>query len=70
VAIGWGVVGDKRALACALLYPLRDLLGFVVWIGSYLGGDGFVWRGEKYRFTEGGRIVPAGRELDKVLLNS
>ncbi|MGE5111972.1 MAG: bacteriohopanetetrol glucosamine biosynthesis glycosyltransferase HpnI [Acidobacteriaceae bacterium] len=70
VAIGWGVVGDKRALAGALLYPLRDLLGFLVWIGSYLGGDGFVWRGEKYRFTQGGRIVPASRELDKVLLNS
>jgi hypothetical protein len=35
-----------------------------------MGGDGFVWRGEKYRFTQGGRIVPASRELDKVLLNS
>jgi ceramide glucosyltransferase len=68
VAIGWYVVGDTRALAGALIYPLRDLLGFAVWIASYLGGDGFTWRGETYRFTNGGKIVAATREMDEVLL--
>lgn len=68
VAIGWGVVGDRGALAGALVYPLRDFLGFVVWLASYFGGSDFTWRGEMYRFTDGGRIVPAAREMDEVLL--
>ncbi len=68
IAIGWGVIGDRRALMGALIYPVRDLLGFIVWLASYLGGSDFTWRGESYRFTEGGRIVPAAREMDEVLL--
>lgn len=67
VAIGWGVIGDRRALSGALIYPIRDLLGFIVWLASYLGGSDFTWRGETYRFTDGGRIVPATREMDEVL---
>ncbi len=67
VAIGWGVIGDRRALMDALVYPLRDLLGFVVWLASYLGGSDFSWRGETYRFTDGGRIVPAARVMDELL---
>ena len=67
IAIGWGVIGDRRALSGALIYPIRDLLGFVVWLASYLGGSDFTWRGEMYRFTDGGRIVPAAREMDEVL---
>ncbi len=61
IAVGWGVVGDDRAKSFAYLYPLRDLLGFVVWLTSYLGGSTFHWRGELYRFTPGGRIVAASR---------
>ena len=68
VAIGWGVIGDRRALHGALIYPLRDLLGSIVWLASYVGGSDFTWRGETYRFTDGGRIVPATREMDEVLL--
>jgi ceramide glucosyltransferase len=60
-AIGYGVVGDRRALAWSWLYPLRDLLGFIVWVGSYCGGSSFRWRGELYRFTPGGRIVSIAR---------
>ncbi len=67
VAIGWGVIGDRRALTGAFIYPLRDLLGSIVWLVSYLGGSAFSWRGEIYRFTEGGRIVPATRGMDNVL---
>ena len=56
-AIGYAVIGDRRALTLCWLYPLRDLLGFVVWLASYCGGSQFRWRGELYRFTPGGRIV-------------
>jgi ceramide glucosyltransferase len=61
IAIGYGVIGDHRALRQCWLYPLRDLLGFFVWIGSYCGGSAFHWRGELYRFTAGGRIVSVAR---------
>ena len=62
-AVGWKLIGDPRAISGALLYPIRDLLGFAVWTASYLGGDTFQWRGELYRFTPGGRIVAASRNL-------
>lgn len=64
LVVGWGVIGDRRARSRCLLYPLRDLLGFIVWMTSYLGGSSFYWRGEVYRFTLGGRIVPERRKLE------
>jgi len=64
VAIGYGVIGDRRALRLCWLYPLRDLLGFVVWVASYCGGSSFRWRGELYRFTAGGRIVSVARQSE------
>jgi ceramide glucosyltransferase len=62
-AIGYGVIGDRRALALAWLYPLRDLLGFFVWCASYCGGSSLRWRGELYRLTRGGRIVSISRNI-------
>lgn len=56
VAIGWGVVRDPRALRSFWLYPCRDLFGFVTWAGSYFNST-FLWRGEVYRFTRGGKII-------------
>jgi ceramide glucosyltransferase len=60
LAVGWLVMRDRRSLFLCWLYPLRDLLGFVTWAGSYLGGD-FSWRGETYRFGTGGRITVKDR---------
>lgn len=61
VVVGYGVVGDRRALGLCWLYPVRDLLGFILWVSSYCGGSSFRWRGELYRFTPGGRIVSVQR---------
>jgi ceramide glucosyltransferase len=61
LAVGYGVIGDRRALRFCWLYPLRDLLGFIFWLASYCGGSTFPWRGELYRFTPGGRIVSVNR---------
>ena len=61
VAIGWGIIRDRRALALCWIYPLRDLLGFFVWVTSYLCGSEFTWRGESYRFSDEGRFVPLSR---------
>ena len=53
---GWGVVGDRRALRSAWLYPLRDFMGFVFWCASYTGRT-IVWRGDRYRLEGCGRMV-------------
>jgi ceramide glucosyltransferase len=66
LTVGWGVIRDPRALSGCLLYPLRDLLGFIVWTTSYLGRSTFYWRGEVYRFTAGGRIVPERRKVEAI----
>jgi ceramide glucosyltransferase len=56
---GWGVAGDRRSASFCWLYPLRDLLGFVLWCASFLGPE-IVWRGERYRLVSGGRMVCKG----------
>ncbi len=59
--VGGRVIGDRRAWKLCWLYPVRDLLGFCLWVASYAGGSAFYWRGERYLFTPGGRIVAVGR---------
>ncbi|MEI9979211.1 MAG: glycosyltransferase [Edaphobacter sp.] len=49
------VMGDEEWLRGMLVYPLRDLLGSVLWLGSY-GGDRFYYRGKIYRLRQGGRV--------------
>lgn len=56
IAVGWGLIGDKRALYFSWLYPIRDFVGWFLWVGSFAGRK-FSWRGEMYRFKNGGRIV-------------
>ena len=56
LAVGWGIVRDRRSLTWCWLYPVRDLLGFFLWCASYFGRE-IVWRGERYRLANGGRMV-------------
>jgi ceramide glucosyltransferase len=60
LAIGWWLMKDQRALKFCWLYPVRDLQGFGVWVASFLSHT-FYWRGEIYRFTKDGRIIPQTR---------
>jgi ceramide glucosyltransferase len=53
--VGWGVVRDRVALAQFWLYPLRDLLGFIVWTASYTGAK-TAWRDSRYELR-GDKIV-------------
>ena len=50
-----GVMGDDRWLRNVLIYPLRDFLGGILWLGSY-GGDKFYYRGKIYTLKSGGRV--------------
>jgi ceramide glucosyltransferase len=49
------VLGDPDRLWSGFIYPLRDMLGFVLWVGSY-GGENFYYRGKVYKLKEGGRV--------------
>ncbi|HEV2619881.1 MAG TPA: glycosyltransferase [Acidobacteriaceae bacterium] len=46
---------DDQAAKPILIYPVRDLLGFVVWIASYIG-TGMHYHGGKYTLGKGGRF--------------
>ncbi len=40
LVVGWGVTRDRYSALYCWLYPFRDLLGFVLWCGSFCGvGD-------------------------------
>ena len=53
--VGWGIVRDPVALKKFWLYPIRDLLGFIVWVASYTGAKS-VWRDSRYEL-QGDKIV-------------
>jgi len=54
--IGWWTVRDPVAKRWVLLYPLRDLHGFVMWCASYLFKRS-LWRDNKYELLKGGKLV-------------
>jgi len=48
-------MGDEDWLRGTAIYPVRDLLGSILWLGSY-GGERFYYRGKVYRLKHGGRV--------------
>lgn len=48
-------LGDPAWVWNTLIYPLRDLLGWILWLGSY-GGENFYYRGSVYKLKDGGRV--------------
>src|SRR5207248_5158900 len=56
ITAGYFVAGDRKALTHAFLYPIRDLLGAFLWIGSYLSAK-IHWRREIYRLSTGGLML-------------
>jgi ceramide glucosyltransferase len=56
ILTGWNVVGDRQSLRLCWLYPLRDLMGFIVWCCSFTGRE-IVWRNERYRLVADGKMV-------------
>ncbi len=51
--VGSVVVEEPRVWRSALLYPLRDLLGFCYWVASYVSNQ-VKWRGEVYNLLQDG----------------
>jgi ceramide glucosyltransferase len=56
--VGKYVVREKRIWAAMVLFPLRDLIGALIWALSY-ASNRIQWRGEIYELVDGGRMRPA-----------
>jgi ceramide glucosyltransferase len=56
----WALEDEQRGKPI-LIYPLRDLLGFAVWVASYMG-DRMQYHGGKYSLGVGGRFEPVERK--------
>ncbi len=52
------VINTKGWLKWLFLIPLKDILGFLVWLWSFAGSRVY-WRGVCYRITGGGKMVQA-----------
>jgi ceramide glucosyltransferase len=53
--VGRYVVREKRLWTAMILFPLRDLIGPLIWALSY-ASNRIQWRGEIYELVEGGRM--------------
>jgi ceramide glucosyltransferase len=56
IVTGWYAVRDRFALRRCWINPLRDMLGFAVWMLSFTGRT-VHFHGAKYRFTDDGRLT-------------
>ena len=54
---------DEQPGKPILIYPLRDLLGFAVWVASYIG-DRMQYHGGAYSLGVGGKFEPVARKTD------
>ncbi len=57
--VGFGVLRDRQVLRDLWLLPVRDLVGFAVWVGSFAGNT-IEWRGERFVLRDGRLVKAAG----------
>jgi len=62
VVVGAGILKDRKVLRDFWLIPIRDLLGFAVWLAGGFGKD-VEWRGSRLRLNSDGRICAKSQTL-------
>jgi ceramide glucosyltransferase len=55
LVVGWGITRDPACLRQPWLFAVRDLLGFALWVASYLVSD-LAWRERSFELMNDGRI--------------
>ena len=55
IVAGEIIVRDRSWFGLLVLYPIRDLMGFLFWMASYLS-DRILWRGRIFRLRPGGKM--------------
>jgi len=58
LAVGGAVVEDRSWFGLLVLYPIRDLMGFMFWAASYWGSK-ILWRGRVFELLPGGKMRAA-----------
>jgi ceramide glucosyltransferase len=58
IAVGRAVVRDPSWFNLLVLYPVRDLMGFLFWASSYVGSK-ILWRGRIFQLLPGGKMRAA-----------
>jgi len=58
VLVGWRVLGDRAPLQLNYLIPLRDVVGFCLWLAGWFGNR-VRWRGQEFVLARG-RLVKSG----------
>jgi ceramide glucosyltransferase len=58
IGVGNWVVGDSNWFSLLILYPVRDLMGFLFWAASYTSSE-IHWRGRRFKLLPGGRMRAA-----------
>jgi len=58
LAVGRAVVQDLSWFNLVVLYPIRDLMGFVFWAASYSSST-ILWRGHIFQLLPGGKMRAA-----------
>ncbi|WP_238525640.1 MULTISPECIES: bacteriohopanetetrol glucosamine biosynthesis glycosyltransferase HpnI [Acidobacterium] len=71
LVVGAFAVRERILMRTVLLYPLRDLLGFLYWAASYRS-DLILWRGREFRLHKDGLMVDAaaGYQEDETALSA
>ena len=73
ILVGGFIVRDPQAIRLCFLYPIRDLMGFGLWVTSYLSCN-VRWHGRIFRLLSGGilqrpeDLIPAPEPESKVVL--
>jgi ceramide glucosyltransferase len=68
--VGTYVVRERRIWAAMALFPVRDLIGPLIWALSY-ASNRIQWRGEVYELEDGGRMRPlSGNRLVRAPLSA
>jgi len=55
MVVGGMVVGSKQSVRLAFLFPLRDLIGFLLWAASYANNT-LYWHGKVFELEPGGTM--------------
>jgi ceramide glucosyltransferase len=69
LVVGWGVTRDPECRNRPWIYPIRDLLGFCVWVASYLSRN-TRWRDGRFELVAGGKILVRDRNTGLVHLDA
>jgi ceramide glucosyltransferase len=60
--VGQAILADRETVRASWLYPLRDLLGFMIWAASYFSRE-VGWRDDTFVLTNGGEVTLVPRTV-------